>query len=279
MHLRHLLHHHFPGIDPVRLPGGFDLVGDIAVVGITAQAEPVQRQIASLLLAAHPQIRVVAKRAGAIQGSYRTLPLEILGGEPRLHTVHRENGVTLHLDLGQVYFSVRSAGERARIAALVSPDERVAVLGAGVGPFPLIIAKHSAVQFILGIEQNPVAHSYALQNLKVNRRIHTVELQQGDAAAILPTISKPFDRILIVLPYGGEALLPCALASLRAGGTLHMYDMQAKGCSTATLDKLKKVCSRHNREISRQTVVRCGHCGPVTHRVCVDAQIAPLRNS
>jgi tRNA (guanine37-N1)-methyltransferase len=63
----------------------------------------------------------------------------VIAGEDRLTTVHRENGILLHLDLAQVYFSVRSAHERARIAAQVKPGETVAVLCSGVGPFPLII--------------------------------------------------------------------------------------------------------------------------------------------
>lgn len=273
MNLRQLLLSRFPQIPPGRLPGGFDLVGDIAVVGITPEAEPVERQIASLLLAVHPHIQVVAKRIGAYQGAYRTLPLQVIGGEQRLHTVHRENGITLHLDLAEVYYSVRSAGERSRIAALIQPGERVAVLCSGVGPFPLIIAKHSAARYILGIEQNPAAHGYALRNLRANRRLRNVAFREGDAAAILPQISEQFDRVLIVLPYGGETLLSCALAALRPGGSLHWYDMQVKECSAATVNRLTAVCKQHNRALTRLSIVRCGHCGPTTRRICADAQI------
>ena len=273
MPLRHLLRAHFPQIAPGRLPGGFDLVGDIAVTGITPEAEPVEREIASLLMAAHRHIRVVAKRAGPYQGTFRTLPLQVIGGEQRLQTMHRENGITLHLDLAQVYFSVRSAGERARVAALVHPGERVAVLCSGAGPFPLIIAKHSAARYILGIEQNPAAHSYALKNLRANRRLRNVEFFEGDASAILSLIDEPFDRVLIVLPYGGKALLPAALTALRPGGTLHWYDMQAMGCWAATVDTLTKACGQRQRTLTGFKIIRCGHCGPATHRICVDAQI------
>ena len=137
MQLRPVLRACFPDIPPVRLPGGFDRVGDIAVVGIVPELEALEREIGKIILRLHKTIRVVAKRDGQYGGEYRTRPLWIIAGEERLTTIHRENGITLHLDLAQVYFSVRSAHERGRIAALVQPGERVGVLCSGIGPFQL----------------------------------------------------------------------------------------------------------------------------------------------
>ena len=69
MQLRHLLHRHFPDLDPARLPGGFDRVGDIAVVSLTPELAAQERAIGALILAAHPQLRVVARRAGDHEGA------------------------------------------------------------------------------------------------------------------------------------------------------------------------------------------------------------------
>lgn len=276
MKLKDRLQARFPDIDPARLPGGFDRVGDIAVVGITPEAAPWEHEIGALLLALHPAtIRVVAKRAGEYAGEYRTLPLQVIAGEERLTTIHRENGVLLHLDLGQVYFSVRSAHERARIAALVKPGESVAVLCSGVGPFPLIIGRHSKAREVIGIEKNPVAHAFAFRNLRANRTIRTVRLFAGDAGEVLPTLDRQFDRLLIVLPHGGETLLPCALDALRPGGILHFYDMQAKGCSATTLAKVGAACRTRQCSCHPLHVEVCGHCGPTVHRLCLDAAIDP----
>ena len=275
MNLRQALHARFPDLDPARLPGGFDRAGDIAVVGIVPELEPQARDIGEILLALHPTIRVVAKRDGHHGGEFRTRPLQIIAGEERLTTVHRENGVTLHLDLAQVYFSVRSAQERARIAALVQTDERIAVLCSGAGPFPLIIARHSRASEVIGIEKNPVAHAYALRNLQANRALRTIRFLEGDAGQVLPDLNLRFDRILVVLPHGGEMLLPQALDALRPGGTLHLYDMQAKGCHRATVAKVEAACRHPGRRMYRMQVVVCGRCGPATHRHCLDAIIAP----
>lgn len=273
MQLRALLSQHFPDIPPARLPGGFDRVGDIAVVGIVPEVVPWQAAIGALLLAEHPHLKVVAKRAGEVGGEFRTLPLEVIAGEERLRTVHRENGVVLHLDLGQVYYSVRSAQERMRIARLVRFGERVAVLCSGVGPFPLVIAHHSQAAEVIGIEKNPMAHSFAVENLRANRRLRGVRCIEGDGAEVLPTLAPGFDRLLIVLPHGGDSLLPCALPALKPGGMLHFYDMQAKGCHSATLAKVEAAAQRLGLRVEPLRVISCGHCGPTVHRVCLDAVI------
>lgn len=271
--LKQNLRSRFADIDPARLPGGFDQVGDIALVGITPEAQPVEQGIGAAILALHRQIRVVAKRVGHHGGIYRTLPLQIIAGEQRLTTVHRENGISLHLDLGQVYFSVRSAQERSRIAAMVSSGETVAALCSGAGPFPLIIARHSHAGEIVGIEKNPAAHNLAVRNHKANRSGDRVRFYAGDATQVLPALHRLFDRILIVLPYAGEALLPCALAALRPGGMLHFYDMQAKDSSAAAITTIEAACKQQGRHLRGAQSFLCGHCGPRVYRVCVDATI------
>lgn len=270
MQLRTLLARHFPDINPEDLPGGFDQVGDIAILGMPLGMIPLAAQFGDLLRAQVPTIKVVARRCGEYGGEYRVLPLAVVAGEQRLTTVHRENGVVLTLDLASVYFSVRSAHERARIAALVRPGERVCVLCSGVGPFPLIIARHSEAACVIGIEKNPVAHAYALKNLAANRKLRSVYFYEGDAAQVLPDLHQMFDRILIVLPYGGKALLSCALQALKPEGTLHFYDMQPLDGG----DILKKVTTAAHlagRRVRSSQMHRCGHCGPKLYRICLDA--------
>jgi len=273
MNLRQTLQTRFPTIDSARLPGGFDRVGDIAVVMVPTELEALEREIGEIMLALHRNLRVVAKRDGQYHGEYRTLPLKIIAGEQRLTTLHRENSINLHLDLGQVYFSVRSAHERARIASLIEPGETVAVLCSGIGPFPLMIAGHSRAREVIGIEKNPTAHAYALRNLKANRKIAGVRFLEGDVAQVLPKLDRKFDRILVVLPHGGEVLLPFALNALKPGGHLHFYDMQAKDCRSATLAKVEATCREQGRRIQPDGMVRCGHCGPTLYRICLDAVI------
>lgn len=273
MKLKQALQALFPDIAPSRLVGGFDRVGDIALVMVPPELSGKEREIGETILQLHKNIRVVAQRAGHYSGEYRTLPLSIIAGEQRLTTLHRENGINLYVDLGQVYFSTRSAHERMRVANLVSPNETVAVLCSGIGPFPLIIAGHSKADKVIGIEKNPAAHALAVQNLQANRKITGVYFIEGDAARIVPELHRQFDRMLVVLPYGGETLLPGALDAIKPGGALHYYDMQAKGCSSATLAKVQNACAHKGRCLQRVSIVTCGHCGSAVQRICLDAVI------
>ena len=273
MNLKHHLRQRFPRIAPERLPSGYDRVGDIAILSIVPELCPLEKEIGAIVLEGNPGLRVAAKRAGEHTGKYRTRPLTVIAGEERLTTLHRENGVQLHLDLGQVYFSVRSAHERARIAGQIQAGESVAVLCSGAGPLPLIIGRHSRASEIIGIELNPVAHAYALRNLAANPGIAPLRFLAGDAAQVLPTLGRRFDRIALALPHGGAHLLPCALNALKPGGWLHYYGMQTKGCEEALLAELMNTCGQLGLHPSLVRSVVCGHCGPREHRICMDALI------
>ena len=269
-----LLRRRFPSIAPARLPTGFDQVGDIAILGIVPELTALEGEIGAILLSCHPRLRVVAKRTGEHQGPFRLVPLAVIAGEPRLSTLHRENGVQLHLDLGQVYFSPRLAHERTRIAAQVGADETMAVLGSGAGPLPLIVARHSRVRDAIGLEINPAAHACALRSLAANRRLKgRVRFLGGDAAQMLPTCQQRFDRIAIALPLGGERLLPCALQALKPGGTLHFYAMCSKHNHDEPLAAIESICGQMQLAPQLIRTAICGHCGPDRNRVCLDVRI------
>jgi Predicted methyltransferase len=273
MRLRSILSARFPDIDPARLPGGFDRMGDIAVVSIVPELEPLAAEIGAVILDVHPTLRVAARRDSIYDGPFRTRLLRIIAGEQRLTTVHKENSVLFHLDLSQVYFTVRLAHERARIAALIRPGEHIAVLCSGVGSFPLIIGRHSQAAEVIGIEMNPAAHALAIRNLAANHTIRSVRFFAGDAAQVLPELGRCFDRVLVVLPHGGESLLLPAVRGVRPGGILHFYDMQAKGCHRSTLAKIATACRQTGRGWHSLGMSVCGHCGPKVHRTCLDAVI------
>ncbi len=255
------------------LVGSFDIVGDIAIIIIPPELTAKERLIAEAIFKIHKNVKTVAKRAGIYEGEYRTIPLEVIGGEPLREVEHRENGVRFFLDPGNVYYSVRSGNERKRISRLVAQGEAILVMFSGIGAYPLVISANSEAGNIVGIEKNPAAHHFAEKSLRANRRIKNVTLYEGDVAQIVPLLSRPFDRVLMPLPSTAEDFLYCALAAVKPGGRLHFYDFQAKGDFTLAVDKLQKACGENNRALLRSEVVVCGHVSPGTYRICVDAVI------
>ncbi|MGW8192933.1 MAG: class I SAM-dependent methyltransferase [Desulforhopalus sp.] len=255
------------------LVGGFDVVGDIAIIIVPKNLVCHEKRIAEAVLESNRRIRVVAKRDGIYGGEYRTIPLKILAGEQRKETEVREFGIRLLLNPESVYYSVRSGGERRRIASLVEDDETVMVFFSGVAPFPLIISRHSGAKCIVGIEKNPLAHAYGKQNLRRNRTQQNIRLLLGDVKRVVPNLSMLFDRVIMPLPGGAERFLPTALNILRPGGWLHFYDLQSKGQAHHSIDKIVGACRTTQRSMVSQRITRCGHCAPRTYRICVDARI------
>lgn len=254
-----------------QLINGFDVVGDIAITIIPPNLVVRERNIGEAILKSNRRIRVVAKRAGHYGGEFRTIPLQIIAGENRKETRLKEHGIRLLLNVEAVYFSVRMAGERRRVATCVQPGEKVAVLCSGIGPFPLIMARHSQVAEIIGIEKNPVAHNYALKNLAANKKIENVRFLHGDASTLLPQLGTPFDRVLVVLPKNGEHLLECALSALRPSGWLHFYTMEQ--VNSHGVDKVRRKCQQLGRSLDQHFITSCGHCAPRTNRLCINAMI------
>lgn len=255
------------------LVGSYDVVGDIAIIIVPESLTAREVLIADAILGSNRNIKVVAKRAGHYGGEFRTIPLSILAGENRKETVACEFGIRLRLNPERVYYSVRSANERRRVAALVTPGEAVLVLFSGVAPYPLVMSRYSSARVIVGIEKNPEAHGYALQNLQLNKKLCNIKLHLGDARVVLPTIRGCFDRVVMPLPTMAEGFLPEALGVLKPGGYLHFYDLQRAGCFADSLAKIDSACRVANRQVASFAIVRCGHCGPRTYRICVDARI------
>ena len=52
---------------------------------------------------------------------------------------------------------------------VVKKGEDVLVMFSGSGVYPCVIAKNSKPKSVVEIEINPVAHEYALENLKLNK--------------------------------------------------------------------------------------------------------------
>lgn len=252
---------------------GFDIVGDIAIIIIPEELEVKKSLIAEAVLASNKRIKSVARRAGVYGGEFRTLPLEHIGGERRFETIHKENGVLMYVDVEKVYFSTRSGTERMRIASLVKEGERILIMFSGIGPYPLMISRHSEAQSIVGVEKNPVAHSFAEKNLLINKKCSNISLFQGDVRKVLPQLGIPFDRICMVLPKDGEEFIRLALASLGTPGWLHFYDFQERSSHGLAVEKVRSGCKAEGRVLVKHELSTCGHTAPRVHRLCVDAFI------
>ncbi len=236
--------------------GAYDQMGDIIIVG-----QDVKDSDAKKLLQ-RQDVKVVLRKKGLYHGEFRTQDLEWIAGEKRKETVYKESGVQMKLDVEKCYFTPRLGTERLRIAQMIKPGEKVLVLFSGVAPYPLIFAKYSKASLIVGVEKNPVAHQYAVQNCK---KYPQIQLLNIDAHVF--TSSEKFDRVLMPLPKSAEEFLDVAVKSVKKNGVIHFYTFAA---AEEIHEKPLSLIKEKILSFKVISIVKCGQYAPKKYRVCVD---------
>ncbi|MBI1934950.1 class I SAM-dependent methyltransferase family protein [Candidatus Woesearchaeota archaeon] len=256
------------------LPTSFDVVGDILIFSeFPKELSKKEKLIGETILKTYPHIKTILKKTKKYSGKFRTPKLKIIAGGKRKETTHKENGVFIKLDVERVYFSPRMSTERKRISELTKPDESVLVMFSGAGPYPLVIAKNSKCKEVYGIEINPVAHKYALENVIRNKMESKIKIFLGDVKKILSKLNKKFDRILMPLPKGGEHFLELALTHIKNNGIIHFYDFLHENEFYKAEDKIQRACQGLNKRFKILNILKCGQYSPGFYRVCVDFKV------
>jgi tRNA (guanine37-N1)-methyltransferase len=250
----------------------FDIIGDIAIVEPGVDGKKFLKE--------HNSINVVLSKKGDVEGEFRIRDYEILATRegrdfsdipamqrPRkiTQTIHKENGCRFKVDPTEAYFSVRLGTERQRIAKLVKRGEKVLVMFAGVGPYPITIANLAEPELVVGIELNPYAVLFFEDNIVLNKMQGKVQGIEGDVRDIVPKLKEEFDRVVMPLPKESENYLYLALKRIKKGGQIHLYKILHENEVDAFVSELKKSISRAKIE-----VVKAGNYAPGSFRYCFD---------
>ena len=272
--LKYLLKNKLPEKELQLVPSSFDIVGDILIFSdFPKELSKKEKLIGETKLATHHHIKTILKKTKKYSGKFRTPKLKTIAGEKRKETVCKENNVILKLDVEKVYFSPRMSSERKRVSELVKADESVLVMFSGAAPYPLVIAENTKCREVYGIEINPVAHKYGLENIKKNKLENKIKLFPGDVKKVLPKLNRKFDRILMPLPKGGENFLELALKHVKKDSFIHFYDFLHEDEFSKAEEKVLNVCNKSKRKCKIINVVKCGQYSPRFYRVCIDFSV------
>lgn len=256
-----------------KMSASFDVIGEIAIIEVPKELERKEKEIARKIIETFKQVKTVAKRAGIHKGEFRTRKTKIIGGKRTKETIQKESGTIIKLNIDKCYYSPRYGTERLRLAKQVREGEKVLIMFSGVGPFPLVIAKNSKPEKIVGVEKNPECHKYAIENKKLNKKIgEKIDFIKGDVKNIVPKIGQ-FDRVAMPLPKGGENFLNTALKAVKTGGVLHFYDFATPEQFEESAKKIIEECRKEKRKCKILRIIKCGEVKPRTYRICVDAVI------
>ena len=256
------------------VPTSFDVVGDILIFSeFPKELTKKEKIIGQTILENYHHIKTILKKTKKYSGKFRTPKLKVIAGENKKETIHKENNVFIKLNVEKVYFSQRMSSERKRITELVKPNESILVMFSGSGIYPLVIAKNTKCKEVYGIEINPTAHKYALENIKKNKMENKVKLFLGDVRKIMPNINKKFERILMPLPKGGEDFLVLALKYTKNKGIIHFYDFMHEDEFYKAEEKVKYACKKSGKKYKILGTVKCGQYSPGFYRVCIDFSV------
>ena len=229
------------------------------------------------LLVEH-NVDTIAK-VNSINGKMRQPSVDILAGKRSTETIHKENGCFFKLDIAKVMWSKGNTTERMRIARLVSDDEVVVDMFAGIGYFSIPIAKYSNPKQIFSIEINPNSYYYLKENIKINKineksnkilESNIMEAILGDSAEIAPKLSA--DRILMGYVKTTHEFLDSAMDCLNPEGILHYHEtVPEKLMNTRPINRIIKSANGREVEVLGNRIVK--RYSPGVVHVVIDAMI------
>ena len=204
----------------------FDIIGDVVILEIPEEFEDYKHVIGEAALK-FTKRKAVYRKKSEIKGVIRTRELEHLAGEDNSETIHREFGSRFMLDVKMVYFSPRLATERRRISDQVQNKEIIIDMFAGIGPFPISIAREHNAK-IYAIDINPYAYKYIKRNIELNKLEGKIIPLLGDVGEVLNGLNLKADRIIMNLPGTAWTFLDTAIKHLKPGGVLHYYEFASE---------------------------------------------------
>jgi tRNA (guanine37-N1)-methyltransferase len=259
------------------LPRALDVIGDIAVIEIPPELKAHESLIGEAILKTHKNVRTLLAKIGAVSGTYRLRKLEIIAGEHRTATVHKEHGCQYQVDVATAYFSPRLSYEHNRVASIVQKGETVVDLFAGVGPFSVLIAKKNVEAKVYAVDINPEAIEFLKRNIRLNRVENRVIPIQGNARqAVEERLLGVADRVIMNLPEKALEFVDAACKAVKpAGGTVHYYAFirlpdSLENAQTRFSEAVEKAGRKVNAFLSAKTI---RETAPYEWQIVLDAKI------
>jgi len=228
-----------------------------------------KKEIGDALLSTNKNAKVVCL-VEPVKGELRTRDLEIIAGEKRTKTVHKEYGLNFEVDIKKTYFSPRLASERKRIANLVKPDEVVVDMFTGVAPFSIMIAKYSNPKIVYAFDKNPFAIKFAEINIKKNKVLDKIHLIKSDAKYSYKIIKEKADRIIMNLPFSSYKFFNSALNICKNKCIIHYYDILKDNEIEKRINFLKKVANKKGFKLEELVIHKIKSYAPREFYIGID---------
>lgn len=254
------------------LPKKWEKVGNVLILRLADKLVPYERKIAEVY-ATVLSCKSVLKDIGGIGGEFRKPKVSLIYGDENTVTIHKENGVIFKLDPSEIMFSSGNMSERKRMGELVSPDERIVDLFAGIGYFSLPIAVHGNPKKVYSCELNPVAYKFLKENISLNNVSDIVIPLLGNNAEVAP-----YDIVnRVIMGFFGEThrFLPLAFKCLHNQvGIIHFHDkFPDRIVPKVPFSYIQKVAEDFYRSVTLQHVQKVKSFAPGISHYVLDVKV------
>ena len=255
-----------------KIPRSFDIVGNKEkAVAIIDWDGNYKQEIFEAIKTLNKNVKSVLFKKSGRKGILRLYEFEVLG-EKNTEVIHKEYGYYLKLDPQKVYFSVREATERQRIASKVTENEKILYLFSGIAPIAIAIAKKVKNVKIFCVEINKDAVKYAEENKKINKVSEKIFNIICDVNYL--KLKEKFDRILVTLPISDENYFKKALEFAKKGTIIHYYNWgEESDPFKKALKDVEEACKEfgYNFEILDKQIV--SEYAPKIYKIRMDVKV------
>ncbi|KAJ7161296.1 Met-10+ like-protein-domain-containing protein [Mycena crocata] len=164
-------------------PSGFAVTGHIAHLNLNDEYLPYKHLIGQILLDKNQRIRTVVNKLDSIDTQFRFFKMELLAGDADYIVEHHESDCRFTFDFTEVYWNSRLHTEHERLVQIFNPQDVIADVFAGVGPFAVPAAKKGCA--VLANDLNPQSAKYLALNVENNRVGDVVRVSCEDGRSFI----------------------------------------------------------------------------------------------
>ncbi|KAI0783315.1 guanine-N-1-methyltransferase [Abortiporus biennis] len=175
-------------------PVGFAKVGHIAHLNLNDEYLPYKHFIGQVILdknssgqeGLHTGIETVVNKLDSIDNQFRVFKMEVLAGPPNFAVMHKESNCSFFFDFSKVYWNSRLHHEHERLVETFKPEDVIADVFAGVGPFALPAARKKCG--IFANDLNPISFNCLNLNARLNNVTQLVRASCLDGKEFIRTV-------------------------------------------------------------------------------------------
>jgi len=255
----------------------YDIFGNIAIIKSEGKTKK-EKLLEAKELLKKPGIKTVLEKSTNIKGIYRTIKTKYLAGEKNLIALLKENSCLFKFNVEKCYFSPRLSNERQKISEKINQNDKVLVMFAGVGAYPIVIYKYKKPKKIIAIEINKECCKYFKENLKLNKiQEKIIEIIEGDVRkkinkGFIKKFGK-FDVIVMARPNLKESFLKYALKVSKKGTRIFYYGFCRNSELNKLLDQLKKEATDNKNKIKFVEIAKAGEIAPYKYRYRIEIKV------